>query len=524
MVNLGAIPHEFVNPEQITVDYLNCDNRLQKFFPVHFTEPKFRKYEGNRRKIVEKLVEYNEKINSPRQVIQNIESLSKPKTYAVVTGQQPGLFCGPLYTIYKAISAIVLSERLSGREHSLVPIFWNASEDHDISEVDCITLFKHNEPVKICGNIEPRDVAFSHIRIDRSQLKKMLTKIRNLSPNSEFKRPILKEIQDVIDRSSTIGDFFSKMITFLLGDRGLIIVEPRCLRELMVPIFRKLIRNPTECTRILGESNSKLKKLGYSPRIHKNHKVCNFFVLSEKGKRMQVTFDKTFKIGEKSFSQRQLLRLLDEDPFRFSANAITRPITQDYLFPTFAYVAGPNEIAYYAQLKQVYGFFSLEMPVIFPRFGATVVESKVAKVLKKYDEEIGEFSDPEELLKKLAKEEISDVFDSFEKDVLKGSEGITQEAEDIDKNLIGSCKLAEGKILKTIKYLEDKIASSTKRQNSIARRQIMKVHNNIFPDGNLQERRINVLEYLIKFGGKFLNIVYDNFSRSEYGEHKVIRC
>ncbi|NIQ05324.1 MAG: bacillithiol biosynthesis BshC, partial [Candidatus Korarchaeota archaeon] len=94
---------------------------------------------------------------------------------------------------------------------------------------------------------EPRDVAFSHIRIDRSQLKKMLTKIRNLSPNSEFKRPILKEIQDVIDRSSTIGDFFSKMITFLLGDRGLIIVEPRCLRELMVPIFRKLIRNPTEC-------------------------------------------------------------------------------------------------------------------------------------------------------------------------------------------------------------------------------------------------------------------------------------
>ncbi|NIQ05323.1 MAG: bacillithiol biosynthesis BshC, partial [Candidatus Korarchaeota archaeon] len=126
-----------------------------------------------------------------------------------------------------------------------------------------------------------------------------------------------------------------------------------------------------ECTRILGESNSKLKKLGYSPRIHKNHKVCNFFVLSEKGKRMQVTFDKTFKIGEKSFSQRQLLRLLDEDPFRFSANAITRPITQDYLFPTFAYVAGPNEIAYYAQLKQVYGFFSLEMPVIFPRFGAT---------------------------------------------------------------------------------------------------------------------------------------------------------
>jgi len=335
---------------------------------------------------------------------------------------------------------------------------------------------------------------------------------------------LLKEIDGVIEKSSTIGDFFSRVMIYLLGDLGLILIEPRCLRELMVPIFERLIRKPTECTRILTETGSKLGKLGYSPKIHKKSNICNFFILDDEGRRLRVTYNGKFQVVDKTFSRRELLSLLDEDPSGFSANAVTRPITQDFLFPTFAYVAGPNEIAYYAQLKGIYDFFSIEMPVIFPRFGATIVEKKVSKVLEKHKTQIHELSNPEKLLKRLAKQRIDDVFTSFKDETLRGMAEVTRMAESIDETLIGPCSLARGRILKTIEVLEDKITSRLKQHDLITRQQVIKAYNNIFPYGDLQERNINVTEYLIKFGKEFLKIVYEDFLNANYGEHRVIKC
>lgn len=518
------MPIEFVTSEKITIDFLNRANHIKQVFPKHFKEPSIRKFNINRQKITEKLLDYNQKINAPKQVVQNIHSLSQPETYAVITGQQPGIFSGPLYTIYKAISAITICERLSNQKHSFVPIFWNASEDHDISEVNHIAMFKQNDPFKIHYHCDSRGVAFSHIRLDKSEAKKILTIIDSVSPNSEFKTSLLKEVDGIIEKSSTIGDFFSRVMVYLLGDLGLILIEPKCLRELMVPIFDRLIRKPTECTRILSETGSKLNKLGYSPKIHKKSNMCNFFFLDDEGKRLRVTYNGKFQVAEKTFSQKDLLNLLDENPSKFSANAVTRPITQDFLFPTFAYAAGPNEIAYYAQLKGIYDFFSLEMPVIFPRFGATIVEEKIFKVLEKHKTQIHELNNPEKLLRRLAKQRIDDVFTSFRGETLRGMAEVARRAESIDETLIGSCSLARGRILKTIEVLEGKITSRLKQQDLITRQQIIKAYNNIFPYGDLQERNINVTEYLIKFGKEFLKIVYENFLNANYGEHRVIKC
>jgi bacillithiol biosynthesis cysteine-adding enzyme BshC len=442
----------------------------------------------------------------------------------VITGQQPGLFSGPLYTVYKAISAIVMCERLSDQKYSLVPIFWNASEDNDLSEVDHFSMFRKNEPFEIHYDCVSKDVAFSHMRTDKSELSRMLTIIEGISPHSEFKALLLKEITRILQGSSTIGDFFSRFMIYLFGELGLVMIEPQYLRDLLVPVFDRLIRRPTQCTQILNEAGLKLKKLGYSPKIHKKSNICNFFLLNDDGKRLRVTYNGKFRVANETFSQRELLHLLDGNPSRFSANVLTRSITQDFLFPTFAYVAGPNEIAYQAQLKGLYDFFSLEMPVIFPRFGATIVEKKVSKVLGKYNVEIHELRNPEKLLKKLAREKIDNVFNSFKSEVLRSMAEVTRQAEFIDETLIGPCSLARGRILKTIEVLEDKITSKLKEHNLVARQQITKAHNNVFPYGHLQERQINVLEYLIKFGKEFLRIVYENFLEADYGEHRVIKC
>ncbi len=523
-MNPSALPYEFITSEKITIDYLNYANNLKQLFPKHFKKPSIRDFNIDRQKIVDRLLDYNKKLNVPKKVIRNVESLSQPETYAVMTGQQPGVFSGPLYTVYKAISAIGMCERFTNEKYKFVPIFWNASEDHDLSEVNHITIFKENEPFEIHYRCESKGVAFSRMSLDKSELKKMLAIIEDVSPNSEFKALLLEEINEIIQRSSTIGDFFSMFMIYLLGELGLVMIEPQCLRDLMAPVFDRLIRRPTECTQILNEAGLRLNKLGYSPKIHKKSNICNFFVLNDEGKRQRVTYNGKFRVANETFSLRGLLRLLEDDPSRFSANAVTRPITQDFLFPTFAYVAGPNEIAYLAQLKEVYDLFSLQMPVIFPRFGATIVEKKISRVLSKYEIEIRELRNPEKLLKKLAIEKIDDIFNSFRSGILRNMDEVTRQAESIDETLAGPCFLARGRILKTIEVLEDKVTSRLKEHDLVARQQITKAYHNLFPYGDMQERQINVLEYLVKFGKEFLRIVHKNFLKADYGEHVVIKC
>lgn len=523
-MNLDALPHEFATSERITIDYLKRANSLKQVFPRHFREPSIRDFNIDRQKIADRLLTYNKRLNAPKQVIRNAESLSQAGTYAIITGQQPGVFSGPLYTVYKALSAIVLCARLSTERHRFVPIFWNASEDHDLSEINHVAIFKENEPLEIRYRSKLKNVAFSHVSLDKTELKKMLATIDDVSPNSEFKALLLKEINGIIQGASNVGDFFSRFMIFLFGEQGLVMVEPQCLRDLMAPVFDTLIRSPTECTRILNEAGSRLDELGYSPKIHKKSNICNFFVLNDEGKRQQVTYNGKFKVADETFSQRELLRLLTDDPARFSANAVTRPITQDFLFPTFAYIAGPHELAYLAQLKEVYDFFSFEMPVIFPRFGATIVEKKVSKVLRKYSVEIPDFGNPDRLLKNLAKEKIDDALNTFRSEILRGINELTQQAKSLDETLVGPCSLARGRLLKTIEVLEDKLTTRLKAHEVIAEQQIMKAYRNLFPYGDLQERRINVLEYLIKYGKEFLSSVHQNFFEADYGEHKVITC
>ncbi len=520
----SVLPYEFVTSERLAIDYINYADNLKHVFPKHFRKPTVRKCTVDRQRLVDRLLDYNRRIDAPNRVTQNIESLSQPETYAVTTGQQPGLFSGPLYTVYKAISTIVICERLSTKKHPLVPVFWNASEDHDFPEVNHINVFKRNEPVKIHYGNAAKDVALSHMKLDKSELNKMLTVIEAISPNSEFKAPLLRKSKEIIENSSTVGDFFSRFMIWLFGESGLVMMEPQHFRELMIPVFDRLIRSPTECTQILNKAGSELEKLGYSPKIHKKSNLCNFFLLNEDGKRLRITYNGQFQAGDETFSQRELLSLLEGSPSRFSANAATRPITQDFLLPTFAYVAGPSEIAYQAQLKGLYDFFSLETPVIFPRFGATIVEKKVSKVLEKYSLEIYGLRNPSKLLKDLAKKKIEPLFDSFKSEVSRNMSEVTRQAESVDKALIETCALTKGRILKTIEVLEDKIASKLKKQNLVVRRQIAKAHSNLFPNSHPQEREINVLEYLIKFGKEFLTTVYENFLEADYGEHRVIKC
>ena len=523
-MKLDFLPYELVTTVKLAVDYVNNTKEIKGLFPNHFRNPKIRNLNVDRERIVERLLTYNRKIGASQQVFRNIKSLLSDNTYAVITGQQPGIFSGPLYTIYKACSAIILCEKLSNHSKHFVPIFWNASEDDDFLEINSISVFEGNKVNEIRYESEIFNVVFSNLYLDHSKLFEILTIVDKSTPDSEFKSQLLEEISKIIKNSSRIGDFFSRFMGYLFKDYGLIIIEPYYLRELMVPIFERLIKRPRECTSILSKTNKKIKDLGYSPRVHKISNLCNFFIINNKGERLRVTYNKDFLVGEDAFTKKDLLFLLDENPTKFGANTIIRPIAQDYIFPTFAYVAGPHEIAYFAQLKGIYDFFSLEMPVIYPRFGATIVESKISKLLEKFDVTIHELMNKEKLLKNLAIESMESTFKKLRTQVHEDLEEASLEIIAIDKKLASQCEITRRRLLKAIQYLEEKTASNLKNKRQITRQQITKAYNNVFPYGELQERRINVLEYLIKFGGKFLETIYLDLKTAKYGEHVVIKC
>jgi len=521
---IDSIPHEFLTSERITLDYLGQVSRIRHVFPKHYKDLSIREFSGDREKIVGRLLSYNKDLGAPETVIRNIEALAQPETYAVITGQQPGIFSGPLYTVYKALTTIIMCQRLLNRGFSLVPVFWNASEDHDLHEIDHISIFRRNKPVEVHYKCDLENVAFSHITADKSELKRILKIVDDNSPDSEYKGPLLKNLNGIVDESSDLADFFSRFMLHLFGDLGLIMIEPRHLRDMMAPIFEILIRKPTECTQVIAQTSAKLENLGYSSRIHKKSNLCNFFVLGDVGERLTVTYDGQFQVGSRIFSQEDLLSLLEESPSRFSANAVIRPVTQDYVFPTFAYVSGPNEIAYQAQLGDVYDFLSVETPLIFPRFGATIVEGKVSKVLEKYGIDILELREPERLSKRIVGEGLEGAFKEFENSVAGSIDEVTSRVRSVDENLVEPCSVAEAKIFKSIRRMESKILSELKKRDRVTRQQIFKAYNNLFPYGGLQERHINVLEYLVKFGDNFLRVLHNDFSKATYGEHRVIRC
>lgn len=509
----------------ISEDYIKSPDLVREFIPNGFDSPKLRDFDVDRSRLVDILEGYNKKIEAPDPVFRNIEKVGNKETYMIVTGQQPGVLTGPLFTVYKALTAISISEELSDKNHSLVPVFWNASEDDDLSEIDHLFLLEDNEPKRIDFPYEEEGITFSSLKINRSRTKGVLRTVERYSPDSEFLEPLMEDLEGIIDQSSTVSGFFSRVMTYLLGDYGLILIEPRCLRDQMVPIFKKVIQGGRKCTDILNKMSSKLENAGYSPRIHKPSGLCNFYHVDESGKRRRIAFEGDhFGIKGEKFGGDELMGMVEEDPSSFSTNAVTRPVAQDFVLPTFGYVAGPSEISYLAQLREVYDFFSVEMPVIYPRYGATIVENKIDKILDKYEIELEDLREPERVLKEIAGRDVDHVLERFRKKVMKEVETIEDEVESVDGPLDSYVSVARNDILKTLDEMEDGIKSELKKKDQIARRQIKKGHNNLFPQDKLQERRLNVFEYLPKFGKKFLGIVYDEFSKAEFGEHRVIRC
>jgi len=483
---------------------------------------------------MEILIEQNKQWLNVSSVREKAQRLKKKGVQVIVTGQQLGLLGGPLYTIYKALTAVKLTDSLSGKLNKpVVPLFWLEGEDHDLNEANSICLLDlKNKPIKLGlkefsgGNRLP----VGELIIGEG-IRDLLKKIEQLTPESEFKPNFMELIRKSYTPSSSWKEAFSSLIIQLLSNYGLLIVDSsdKKWKHLARPIFEKAIVHIKEISRILQENNKRLMKNGYHLQVIYNPNSTNLFLKVNGAKYLlEANEEGSFHLkGRKGhFSQDELLELIKEEPERFVPNVLLRPIVQDYFLPTLAYVAGPSEIAYFAQIKPLYDYFGVKMPIIFPRANLTLVERKIEKVTRKFDIDLEKFfNNPEMVMESIINEGganfIEEPFNKAEKELQSILQQLKELVTSIDKTLNTPLEKASIKMRYQLQSLKKKAVEASKKGNQAKINQIEKLKNNLLPFDRLQERCLNILHFLIRYGPGVVDKIYDTIELNNF-RHKFI--
>jgi bacillithiol biosynthesis cysteine-adding enzyme BshC len=472
-------------------------------------------YRQDREQVVSHLLAFHKRLGAAQPTLDNIARLRAAKTCVAIGGQQAGLLTGPTYTIHKAMSLLKLAQELSEQTpYSFVPIFWTASEDHDLAEVDHIAIF-HPDGSTVQRLTYPFTDSYhgwpvGHIPLGNAW-KDFLQECKATLPVTGFTDGLFKLLTDTALEAESIADWFNRLMIKLLSPYGLIIVDALdpFLKQLAAPIFAQAIAEPLLVSHLVNEAGKHLEEQGLKRQIHKTAGSCPFFLL-EAEKREPVSFVRgQYRTATRAYTKTDLLAILRNEPERFSANATLRPVVADFLFPNGAFAGGPGEISYFAQLPMVYKHFQVPMPIIFPRFGCTYVLPKVAKVLAKYHLHPLDLQEDQRVLTQLMRKRHAVTKEAYwqkmRKTVQQPLYKLREQIPDIDPTLVHTVDGTLGTILHRLDTLEKKLLRNVWDKDEILTRQITQAKGALFPGNGLQERLINIFYYLNIFGLSLLD-------------------
>jgi bacillithiol biosynthesis cysteine-adding enzyme BshC len=478
--------------------------------------------------LVAHLLDYNTRLGASPGTIDHIKQLAAG-ALVVMTGQQPGLLTGPLYTIYKAATCIRLAHHIKQTYNCpCVPVFWNAAEDHDLAEVNQAYLLDREDNWQ---RLELEVAKYSGWAVGEIPLgawAELGAPLDRILPDTDFKPALQQLLQQSWQASATWGDWFSRLLLKLFEKYGLLMVDPNQLpvRRLMIPVWERVLEDPLLPSRLVNRTGEKLQQAGYKMQLRRSPQSCAFF-LFEDHKRQAVSFsDGRFHTETTGYSAAELRSILHQQPQRFSPSVVLRAIVADHLFDTAVYVAGPGEIAYFPQLKPVYEQLGVSMPLIWPRTSLTIVETRIKKILDRYaiqpikfQGDIGQISS--ELTRQRNRLASSALWEETKREVLEPLRRLKEEASAQDRALDTAIEAAIGKIAWQLNQLEDKTIQMHKKADQSLSVQLKRTKNSLFPESQLQERRMNVFYFLNKYGLGWLDGLIEELPL-EHGIHCFI--
>lgn len=313
------------------------------------------------------LQEYNKSIGNDASALNQIQKLKDSQSVCVITGQQLGFMGGPSYTILKALTCL-----LAAREMDAIPIFWLATEDHDIAEIN------HTYLLDSQGNLEKTFLSFPN---DGRSVEDLEISLKNADIIDNFLNSVKRPKGFSVIPGQSYASAMANFLVSLFAGTGLVFIEPRYLRSLAVPFFEQEIEECGSILNILRQTTKELEEAG-GHAVLPLREGTNLF-LKEERMRCKIRFDGfNYTTGKKDYTKQELVTLINREPERFSTNVAARPVFQSKLFPTLAYIAGPTEIAYFRQLRDYHRYHQVLMPCIIPRLSATLIPSHAEMFLK----------------------------------------------------------------------------------------------------------------------------------------------
>ncbi|HEX8088608.1 MAG TPA: bacillithiol biosynthesis cysteine-adding enzyme BshC [Blastocatellia bacterium] len=473
----------------------------------------------DRARVPDALERINRRAGSSDLAFEHIDMLRRPGSVAIVTGQQAGLFNGPLYTVHKALTVIKLAACLREQGIEAVPVFWIASEDHDYEEVNHCRLVGregHLRDVRYDPETRRQDVPVGHITLDEGINRAVDEFIAQLPP-SEFMLDIERDLRESYGVGTGFAEAFARLMARLLKNYGVVLLDPldEELKQVAAPLYSEAVAKSSEIARALVARSAELERAGYHAQVHVSEDMVPLFIMDD-GRRVAMTeAGGRFQVkgSQRSFSREELIELARRCPNCFSPNVTLRPVVQDYLLPTAAYVGGPAEVAYFAQIRAVYEVLGRQEPCVLPRASLTLIEGRHQKTMRKYGLELKDFFEGlHPAIKKVVEQsldrETSDIFAEterlFEGQLAKMAKSVSR----ADHTLGDSIERARSKILYQIEHLRTRFIHASARREETAYRQVERAYTTLFPDKNLQERELNVYYFLSRFGPSLIDVLY----------------
>ncbi|MEX0770759.1 MAG: bacillithiol biosynthesis cysteine-adding enzyme BshC [Balneolaceae bacterium] len=508
-------PFEKLPFSQLFHDYIHQSDSLSSFFPAHpFDEASAashansHEFTGDRDETADLLLNLNQAFGAGKATLDQIEKLRSGNSLAVVTGQQLTIYGGPLFTIYKTLTAIIYARRWEEKlDRPVVPVFWMADEDHDFEEVSRLGILTD----RVYQELQMENGQDHSLPAGRYQLGKEFAgvrkQLRELLPDSDFSDSLFESLDRHYQDKRTLQDAFGGWMMELFGKYGLILAgsdDPEIKKRTLRPLL-KATENHQEVMELLDVQSKKLEGNGF----HRQARVqsSNIFYIDEKQRRQKLVFeDSSWYSGNgHRWSTDELTRNIESTPEQFSPNVFLRPLMQDHLLPTLAYVAGPGETAYYAQMKPLYENMEQRMPMILPRFSLTLIEPAIQRVMKKLPFELSDYARRIEdlesgYIEKIDRMDVEEVFADWKNQVHSITREKTDEIGQVDPTLKASVDKAGTIFENELNKLKGKVYRAIKKDEEIQLNRIRRIRHNLFPDSKLQERQVAFICYMNKYG------------------------
>jgi bacillithiol synthase len=590
---MNAVSVSYIDAPKATplfLDYVYHHDRVRKFYSgnpfelatYHEVARKINSQPKDRRPLVEILSRQNQALGCGEATIENVHRLGEPGTLAVVTGQQVGLFSGPAFTLYKALTAVRVSRYLTEQGLACVPVFWLATEDHDLDEVGKTAVLDEAgelQHLSDSGTAPGSHPSVGYVKLS-PQVGLMLDRLEQVLPPGEARDGLVFDLRECYREGVGWGEAFGRFMARLFSRFGVVMIDPLSeeVHQAARPCYDRALREAAPLRKLLQERSQDLVASGYHAQVHVADDSTLLFA-ARNGNRTPIRQQGSalYLEGVEASAAESYEGWIANRPLDFSPSALLRPVIQDTLLPTVAYVAGPSELAYFAQAQVLYPEYRRPMPVIFPRAGFTLADHRLARLLEKYQMTLGDvWRGGEHLRRRIATASFGNDGHQRHADNLAPSEhtvghrrihtsefdrvalaegvgntvstgvdsssdaegwaariektevtlklfleGLRQDVKPLDPTLVDAIRNGEEKIMYQIDRLKGKISRAAIERSQILRRHEQNLTRFLAPAGNLQEREVSGIYFLARTGYEILDRLLTEIPTTG-AEHRLI--